>query len=203
MIKNYLCESKVLYRIYYLENTGEILWLDGLSHGDDSAFRKLFDDYFYPLSSFAGKYLEDRQAAEDIVQDVFFEYWQKRTAFRDITSFKSYFYTVVRNRCIDVLKRHKVKDRYLSEQNNIKDQTDFFLHQIFEEEVYRSLRDAIESLPESTRRIYDLSLLGYDNEQIAEMLDMTLDSVKSRKKRGKQLLQEKLQNLMSLLLPLL
>lgn len=76
----------------------------------------------------------------------------------------------------------------------------FFLNQILEEEVYLILKEALDTLPEQTRQIYDLSLLGHDNQEIASLLGLTLDAVKARKKRGKQLLQEKLKNLIYLLI---
>ena len=185
-----------------MDREKEKIWLEQLSKGDDHAYKELFDQLFYSLSSFAAKYLENHENAEDVVQDVFFEFWLKKITFDTFISLKTYFYRSVRNRCLDILKHQKVQSRYFSE-HALKEQTEFFLPQVLEEEVYVLLKEAIDSLPEQIRKVYDLTLLGHPNQEIAELLDITLDAVKSRKKRGKQLLQATLKNMFSFLAPLL
>ncbi len=177
---------------------GEALWLSRLSKGDNKVYEELYSNYFFPLSSFAVKYLENNEAAEEVVQDIFFEFWLKNPSFDNVVALKTYFYRSVRNRCLDVLKHNKVEEKYLKEQS-LKEQSDFFLHAILEEEVYLSLREAIDELPETMREVYNLTLLGYDNSTIADTLKITLDAVKSYKKRGKALLKTRLKNLFYLM----
>lgn len=185
-----------------LEQKQENSWLEALYKGEEQAYKALFDHYFFALSSFAAKYLEEREASEDVVQDILYELWENRRRFQSIISLKSYLYQMVRNRCLNVLKHRRVKARYFAEQD-IREESDYFLNQILEEEVYLLLKEAINELPEPTRRVYDLTLLGHDNQQIADLLGLTLDAVKARKKRGKQILQDKLKNLYSLFAGLL
>lgn len=172
-------------------------WLEALYKGEEQAYKVLFDEYFYALSSFATKYLGEKEAAEDLVQEVLCDLWLHRQRFGNIISLKSYLYQIVRNRCLNVLKHQKVETRYFAEQT-YKTESEFFLNQILEEEIYRSLKEALDSLPEQTRQIYDLTLLGHSNQEIADLLDLTLDAVKARKRRGKQLLQDKMKNLIFL-----
>ena len=58
-----------------------------------------------------------------------------------------------------------------------------------------SLEKAIAEFSNPLREIYQLSLQGKSNEEIARELNLTLDSVKSHKKRGKQALKDKLKDL--------
>ena len=60
-------------------------------------------------------------------------------------------------------------------------------------------KKAIKELPEQIQQIYELSLQGKSNEEIAQTLDLSLDSVKSYKKRGKLMLKDKLKDLMCFL----
>lgn len=173
------------------------IWLPALYNGEQWAYKVLFDRYFYALSSFAAKYLEAEEPAEDVVQDVLYEFWVDRRRFDNTTALKSYLYQVVRNRCLNVLKHQKVEEKYLTKQQ-LKEESDFFLNQILEEEVYVQLKKAIEELPGQTCDIYELTLLGHDNQEIADMLGLTLDAVKARKQRGKQILQDKLKHLVYL-----
>lgn len=181
-----------------METAQENRWLIALQDGDGQAFRKLFDDYFYPLFSFAFKYVENEGEAEDVVSEVIYELWEKKLHFESILMLKSFLYRSVRNRCLNILKHREIEEKY-REQNDWKSESDFFLDQILEEEVYLELRKTIESLPESIRKIYELVLLGYDNQEISVMTGLSSDAIKARKKRGKQLLQEKLKHLVYLL----
>lgn len=61
------------------------------------------------------------------------------------------------------------------------------------------MHKAIKELPDQIQSIYELSLKGKSNEEIAQILDLSIDSVKSYKKRGKQMLKEKLKDLMCFL----
>ena len=85
-------------------------------------------------------------------------------------------------------------DRYAREMQ-AGERQEFFLENIIEEETYFLLRQAIRQLDSPLRRIYELTLQGKSNEEIARALDLTLDSVKSYKKRGKQVLKEMLKDL--------
>src|SRR5690606_20733139 len=127
--------------------------------------------------------------AKDVVQDVLLDLWRNTITFTQELTLKSYLYTSVRNKCLDKLKHQKVKTKYL---NSLKEESSFFLTQILEEEVYEQLRIAIKELPPPVNEIYELTLLGKTNKEIAEELDLTIDAVKSHKKRGKKALQTKL-----------
>ena len=173
-------------------------WLEALYKGENWAYKILFDQYFYTLSSFAARYLEAREPAEDIVQEVFYDLWVSKKRFEHIVLLKSYLYQIVRNRCLNVLKHQQVEIKYLTRQSE-KEEPDFFLNQLLEEEVYLCLKEAVDTLPEQYREVYDLALLGHNNQEIADLLGVTLDSVKARKQRGKQILQEQLKHLAYLL----
>jgi RNA polymerase sigma-70 factor (ECF subfamily) len=185
-----------------LSNENDTAWIETLGTGDDRAYKALFERFFSPLCSFAARYLEGNDGVEDMVQEVLFECWHRRSRFDTLVALKTYLYRGTRNKCLDALKHRRVRERYLTRQS-LEEQSEFFLHQVLEEEVYTLLKEAIDSLPEPTRAIYNLTLLGHDNPTIASLLGLSLDAVKSRKKRGNQLLREKLKNMFILLLPLI
>ena len=57
---------------------GASINVNSLMDGDERAFQGLFVDYYSVLVSFAMKYLDNQEAAEDIVQDVFVKIWETR-----------------------------------------------------------------------------------------------------------------------------
>lgn len=167
----------------------EVKLLEQLSLGTDEAYKDLYEQYYYRFYSLAYRYMEEKEEAKDIVQDVFYEFWQKRTQFGNIVALKSYLYKSVQNKCLDKLRQNKVRDKYLG---TLKEENELFLNQVLEEELYQELKKAIKKLPNDARKIYELTLLGHSNIEISVLLNLTLDAVKSCKKRGKKILQEKL-----------
>ena len=170
----------------------EEVWLQQLSKGSEKAYIQLFERYYTLLAMFAFRYLADRQLAEDAVHDVVLNLWQKKERFISITTLKAYLYNSVRNRCLNILEHDQVRKIYI---RKMKEQGAEELNYL-ETEVYEQLREAIYALPEQQRQIFDLTLQGFDNAEIAKKLNITLDAVKSHKKRGKKLLKENLGNLM-------
>lgn len=175
----------------------EEIWLKQLEEGKDSAFQTLFETYYDRLCAFACRYVEEEVAAEDIVQDVLYELWMSKLSFKNVLALKSWLYQVVRNRCLDTIKHRQVEIKYLEEQR-YKEDSEFFLHQILEEEVYALLKEAMAVLPEQIKKVFELTFSGQSNAEIAEILHVSLDAVKSSKKRGKKLLQDKLKGLVYL-----
>ncbi len=171
------------------------IWLQELGYGKERAYQRLFDQYYRLLAIFSFKYLNDRQQAEDAVHDVLLSLYQQKERFNSITLLKSYLFNAVRNRCLNILEHQKVAREYTTKIIQLTG-TNLDEYNYIESEVYEQLREAIRQLPEVQRRVFDLTLQGYDNAAIAEEMGISEDAVKSHKKRGKKLLKEKLQHLM-------
>lgn len=172
----------------------EQVWLEKLEKGEEEAFRVLFETFYARLGSFACRFVDEQVVAEDIVQDILYDLWMKKLHFENLWALKSYLYNMVRNRCLDILKHRKVEEKYLQEQRN-HENSESFLLQLLEDEVYILLKEAIQTLPSQTAKVFELILDGLDNTEISAKLNLSLDAVKSHKKRGKKLLQEKLKRM--------
>ena len=172
----------------------EQVWLEKLEKGEEEAFRVLFETFYARLGSFACRFVDEQVVAEDIVQDILYDLWMKKLHFENLWALKSYLYNMVRNRCLDILKHRKVEEKYLREQRN-HENSESFLLQLLEDEVYILLKEAIQTLPSQTAKVFELILDGLDNTEISAKLNLSLDAVKSHKKRGKKLLQEKLKRM--------
>lgn len=173
-------------------------WLERLHRGEEWAYRTFFDQYYQILALFAMKYVRQRETAEDVVNDVIVSMYRKRPRFDSVVALKSYLYLSVRNSCLNILRNGKAQSRYAEVAGEAAGEQ-FFLDRIIEEEVYFLLENAIAGLPEMPRRVYELSLQDLSNEEIARQLSLTVDSVKAYKKRGEQILKERLKGLMSIL----
>ena len=160
-----------------------------LSLTNEITFNFVFTEYYRPLVLFAGNFLnKDIDEAEDIVQDIFTILLQKYKEFDSLNSLKSFLYVSVKNACLNYNKHTKVKFLFAEEKraNTIKEV--FFLNKVLEEEVYYNLVKAVKKLPNRCRTIFELNLDGLKNAEIASKMDISIETVKSQKKRGKKLL---------------
>jgi len=159
----------------------------------DAEFRDLFDSYYIALCVFANKYVEDVDAAADIVQNCFVKLWQIRSDFSFLHQVKSFLYTSVRNEALNELEHAKVANDYALKYIE-KSKDSFFRDHLIEEETYRTLVDAIDRLPPQTANIMRLALEGMKNPQIAEQLHVSEETVRTLKKGAYKKLRESLRD---------
>lgn len=144
-------------------------------------FKKVFESYFSSLCVFAFKFVKDEELAKDIVQEVFVKIWNSGIEFESEKSMKVYFYLATKNTCFDHLKKEKRKNltNDLSEADRIED--DAVVNEIIREETYRMLEEAIEQLPEKERIVVRLNLKALTNQEIAEEMGVSVNTVKTHK----------------------
>lgn len=71
---------------------------------------------------------------------------------------------------------------------------DFFYNAVLEEELFVRLRNAIEELPEKYKNVIKLNLQGLSDKEIAQQLGVSVDIVKTQKKRGKDMLRQRIEH---------
>ena len=168
----------------------------------ESAFKEVFKVFYAPLCSFALQLIKDRTESEDLVQEVLTQVWEKGHQFENIKVFRTYLYRSVRNKCYNHLRDNQVREKYVQEFDG--DETEeSVLHSMVKEEVYRQLMTAIDGLPERCGQIYKLSLEGNKASEIAEMLDLSIETVRTQIKRARKQLKEKLGKVSYLLIIIL
>lgn len=166
--------------------------VDLLKNGDKNAYKIIFDAYYKRLYTFSLKYVEDSYVAEEIVENVLFILWQKRHKMGKVDNLKSYLYAMVRNTSLDYLKNQKKFERYDKEKHDSIQLMEQF---IIEEETHAILFQALDSLPSKCRKVFELSCLeGVKYADIAEDLQISLNTVKSQRARAIELLRIHLKN---------
>lgn len=157
-----------------------------------------FYQNMYPeLLAYATRLLGDEFAfqAEDCVQDAIFKAYQQTKTFTSPLQWKIFLYTCLRNEAISVLRKGKAQRNYLS-QTEVDGTEDLSLDFI-EQETITLLYEAINTLPEKYRTIFELSFeKGLKNAEIAQLLHVAEITVKKQKGRLIELLREKLKGKM-------
>ena len=169
----------------------EVKWLQGLRVGDDRAFKVLFEKYYASLCAFATNFVNDPDVAEDIVQEVFIAVWERDVQYPTYNAFRSFLYNSVKNAGLNHLKHKNVEEKYLASLN-LEDEGDDIDLKMMEEELYRLLFKTIDELPDKCRNIFLLHLEGKGNEEIALLLNLSILTVKTQKKRAMSYIRERL-----------
>ncbi|RIH63106.1 RNA polymerase sigma-70 factor [Mariniphaga sediminis] len=163
--------------------------------GSEIYLEDFFNSNYLKFNSFAFNYLADKNECEDIVQDVFMSFWEQKKTFPNLISIKAYFYTSIRNMCLNSIKHDLVKQKYFQESKYKIESTEFFLEGILRKEANGIIYDAINKLPLMEKKVLLLSLKECSNEQIANELNIKINTVKTHKSRAYQVLRKKLGNL--------
>lgn len=166
-------------------------FIESLNKQSPIAYHQLYDEYYKVLVIYAINFLSSQQVAEDIVQELFATMWEKKMQFLSLPSFRSYLYNSVRNASLNYLKHQNVESLYLEHLSNtyreITEEED-----PYEEEVYRLLFRAIDKLPTRCREVFLLHMDGKKNEEIATALNISVETVKTQKKRAIQFIKEQM-----------
>jgi len=159
-------------------------------------FRHFYEENAPPLILFAGRFVSSG-IAEDIVHDVFLEIWDHAGAYDTMPS-RSYLFTAVRNRCLNILKREQVQENYVqsAELDNRILGLDYYESsekQIVEREDLQQLYNEIERLPEKCRIIFKMAYFEEKrNAEIAETLTISIRTVEHQLYLGLKTLRERL-----------
>ena len=164
-------------------------------------FERLFRDFFPPLMAFARKILRDEDDAREVVHQVFINLWEKRNEVDLSTSLKSYLFTSVHNRSLNMIRDRK---KFSSEEvPDVAGDWDVSA-QIESMELEGKIREAIDSLPEKCREIFELNRFeGMKYSEIAGQLNISVKTVENQISKALKILREQLGKYLTLLLYLL
>ena len=159
-----------------------------VEEGDSGAFAVLYDRHGQAAYSLAYRMMGERQAAEDLVQDVFLRVWRSTASYRsDRGSVRTWILTIVRNRGVDHLRSLSSRRRT---QGKVEAAVETSQPSEAFTEAWRNskrdqVRDALKTLPPEQLKILELAYFsGYTHVEIAELMDIPLGTVKGRMRLG-------------------
>ena len=168
----------------------ENLFLKRINGRQKSAYQMLYSDYYAILVVYACNFVRQQEIAEDIVQELFITMWEKEISFLSFASFKAYLYNSVRNMALNYLKHQDVEEKYIEYIQESYGEVDE--SEINDEEVYRLLFKVVDELPARCREIFLMYMDGKKNDQIADILNLSVETVKTQKKRAVKHIRERL-----------
>jgi RNA polymerase sigma-70 factor (ECF subfamily) len=177
----------------------EIQLLGRIAAGDREAFGALYDRYSKPLYAFALRVLGNASDAEDVLQEVFVQIWEKAGQFNETEGRPfSWAAAMTRNKSIDRLRSQQRRNRLVEEatESAVADPAATTTSTgigLGADETTR-IRSAVGTLPEDQRRAIEMAFFsGLTHHEIAEKLSEPLGTIKARIRRGMLRLRDALE----------
>jgi RNA polymerase sigma factor (sigma-70 family) len=166
---------------------------------DSAAFGLLVDKYKASIFSIAYSMLRNFHDAEDVTQDVFIKAYKNLSTLRRWDNFLSWICSMAYNLCRDRIKAQSIrKENERLERKNKKELDDNSVNSYREEQVFESLHEALDSLPDIYREVLTLHYLGgISSEQIARILSIPYATVRQRLSRARAQLREEILTMVS------
>lgn len=165
------------------------------SHSFEHIFQKHYDE----LVRYAFTLLKEQDLAQDMVQKLFVNLWEKRDHLEIQSNIRSYLFTAVYRTCLNKLKQIKEdrNKRVPLENEQIKAvTTDNF---VIQGELEQSIARAMEKLPEKCREVFGLSRIkNYSYAEIAQALDISVKTVENHMGKALKMMRVELAEYLTL-----
>jgi len=187
-----------------LLDSNDLQLIERALNGDQQAFKEILDRYRGPVFSVIVKMVRNKEEAEDLAQEAFIKAFNSLSSFNAQYAFSTWLYKIAINNCIDHFRKKKLKVCSLDKPMTAKDGDikrefpDVNLtadRDLLDTEKNKIIQDAIEELPEK----YRMSIVYRHQEEksyeeIAELMDIPLGTVKARIFRAREMLKKKLKH---------
>ena len=170
--------------------------IERASSGDPAAFNRLMEMHEKKMYAVALRMCGNREDAQDCLQEAMLRVYRAIGGFKGQSSFSTWLYRITMNTCLDELRRKKNKqstslDNLLEQGWSPSDDEGTPEKHAVRAEMRRELNQAIQELPEDMRSAVVLrDIQGFAYDEIAEMLETNVGTIKSRISRGREKLRE-------------
>jgi RNA polymerase sigma-70 factor, ECF subfamily len=154
--------------------TDKSILVQNLIDGNKETYTQLFKAYYKNLCAYSYKIVKDVSIAEEVVQNIFFKIWEKRSSLGFNVTIEKYLYKAVYNESIDVYRKTSFENNF---KNELK-QDPFLYDEPFDalsnKELANKLQNAIDKLPDKSKEVFLLSryaCLSY--KEISEKIGIT------------------------------
>ncbi|GGZ13880.1 DNA-directed RNA polymerase sigma-70 factor [Echinicola pacifica] len=170
----------------------ENISIEQLVNGNEQAFSMIFAEYSPQVYYIGIKYLKSEDLANDVVQDTFLKLWNYRTHIDTskpikpliVTFAKRVILNMIRDEKRKILKHVEILARKDASSNLTEDEVLF-------NETNKVYQEAIKSLPEKRKAVFLMKTMqGLSNEEVAEELGLSVNTVKSHYTKGLKTVQD-------------
>lgn len=174
----------------YRDSDPDQALIQAMARGDIQALDELYARHAPMLIGFLSARLNNRQIAEEILQDVMLAAWENAAAFEGRSKVKTWLLTIARNRAINAYRKRRVPQMQLDDAFELQSEDTGPMEATLRADQQEAVRAAIQELPDEQREV--LILVFYhqlSGPEVAEVLGISQGTVKSRLHRAKTALK--------------
>jgi RNA polymerase sigma-70 factor (ECF subfamily) len=174
--------------------------------GNDIDIGKLFEQYYPGLLFYATRFVSEAEA-KDVVQDAFFDLWNRKDSLELGDKIQAYLYKFVYTRSLNIISHKKIQNKYSEAVQELYTMKLEFYNssaaneialKIENDELREAIESAIEQLPGKCREVFKLSYLyEMKNKDIAGVLDISHRTVEAHMYKALKVLRVTLKHLFS------
>lgn len=176
-----------------MENTQHKDWLAQIQQGNRTALKAVFDQQYEQVCKVIFRFVQDPGLSEDLAQEVFVRFWQKRESIQVDSNLAAYLKRMAVNEALGYMRK---KSRYQADELPLHlpgKQAAAADESLETHELSENIQRAIQSLPPRCRTIFQLSRfeeLSY--REIAEKLDISIKTVENQMGKALKILRQEL-----------
>jgi len=159
-------------------------------------FEGLFRQYYANMCAYANNFLIDIEAAEEVVQEVFFKLWTQRESLEITSSISSYLFRAVRNTCLNLIKHVTIRENFKAyNQSQIDHEEVTDVDSMILSELENRIAKAIDQLPAERKKIFIYSRYeGLKYKEIADKMGISIKTVENQMGSALKFLRTELQD---------
>ena len=181
-----------------VEREDDVQLIQRTLSGDDTAFGILLRRYQKSVHALVWRKIGDFHTAEDITQDTFLQAYKKLSTLKNHNQFAGWLYVIADRLCIDWSRKRRLPTQSLEDTPVEEIERSSYTHHVSDareaertERRHELVRKLLAKLPESERTVVTLFYLGeMTTKEIGKFLGVSVDTIKSRLRRGRKRLQE-------------
>lgn len=172
----------------------ELQLIEGCKRQDRKSQQLVYEKYARVMYGICLRYLSDREAAQDLLQDGFIKVFLNINSFENKGSFEGWMKRVFVNLALENIRKDKTKKMYSDDIENVSDidiidEAEGDIDGITEDELLKM----VQELPQGYRSVFNLyAIEDYSHKEISEMLGIAEGTSRSQYIRARALLQEKI-----------
>ncbi len=193
---------RLVYLRRFMTAQVDIPEFEKIRTGDIRAYEALFRKYYQALVNYGFGLLKDREEAEEMVQQVFVNVWNKREEIVIQSSVQAYLYRAVNNLCMNRIRHLKVRDAHRNEVEYTASRSyEHSAQVLISKELTKKIQESVSRLPEKCREIFEMSRFeGLSYAEIADALGVSVKAVEKHMSKALKTLRHELAEYLPLIL---
>ena len=138
-------------------------------------------EHYAPLCAVAVRFVGSPDVAQDIAQEVIIKFWEDQHNLQEINLIDNFLYTMVKNESLNYLRGQRRENERYNKLEMEESEDPKVLNLLIAEDTNQALINAINMLPLQSARIMRLVLSGYENREIAQIMGISINTIKTLK----------------------